>query len=349
MPEDKALQVPEDKRMTNQRTSALVRRGLTDLQLATEPALKQGQHGRQVTFLAVDPNGEWAVTGARAADFRGNTLKVWSLPQGRELRVLQIAEDYGYPSVAISPDGHKIGLIVSRRHTQNTLVVLDSETGQEIERRQFPELESCMVGPYCAIDAGNHLELLDWATGKVRHSLTKSVFAPRESIGPWIIDPTGRFLVAGCSIFAGYTDEDGDGANFRYRLQVWDLATGSGLHTGRQNGFSHGLIGFTPTGTQLVIDNGSGLEWYELPTGQIRRQLKWRPELGSHAARIIGNRVVAFGHQGDIDMIDIASGQAVSSWKGPSHIWHCQFVPRYNLIVAGCSDGAVHFIDFADR
>ena len=66
--------------------------------------------------------------GRRAVSASGdNTLKVWDLESGRELRTLEGHSDWVY-GVAVSPDGRR----AVSASADNTLKVWDLESGREL-------------------------------------------------------------------------------------------------------------------------------------------------------------------------------------------------------------------------
>jgi WD40 repeat protein len=80
-------------------------------ELPSEPILRieAGQHSAMVNRIDTDKDNKFAVT---ASDDK--TVRVWSLPDGRPLRILRLPIDYGdigkAYAVAISPDGSTVAV-----------------------------------------------------------------------------------------------------------------------------------------------------------------------------------------------------------------------------------------------
>src|SRR5262249_37333633 len=78
-------------------------------ELPTEPILRieAGRHNAQVLSIDTDTANQFAVTASL-----DKSVRVWSLPDGRLIRVLRLPIDYNYIgmayAVAISPDGSTI-------------------------------------------------------------------------------------------------------------------------------------------------------------------------------------------------------------------------------------------------
>jgi WD40 repeat protein len=80
-------------------------------ELPTEPILRieTGKHGAKINRIDTDAANCFAVT---ASDDK--TVRVWSLPEGRPIRVLRLPIDQGNAgkayAVAISPDGTTVAV-----------------------------------------------------------------------------------------------------------------------------------------------------------------------------------------------------------------------------------------------
>ena len=106
-------------------------------ELPTEPILRieTGQHGAMINRIDTDAENRFAVT---ASDDK--TVRVWSLPEGRPIRVLRLPIDQGNIgkayAVAISPDGTTVavgGWTAPEGHTQNILL-FDRASGELKQR-----------------------------------------------------------------------------------------------------------------------------------------------------------------------------------------------------------------------
>jgi WD40 repeat protein len=104
--------------------------------LPTEPILRieTGQHGARIWRIDTDAENRFAVT---ASDDK--TVRVWSLPDGRLLRVLRLPLDLGWigkaNAVAISPDGNTVaagGYTGSTGH--HNIFLFDRASGELTKR-----------------------------------------------------------------------------------------------------------------------------------------------------------------------------------------------------------------------
>jgi WD40 repeat protein len=104
---------------------------------STEPILRieTGKHGAVIKRIDTDEKNLFAVT---ASDDK--TVRVWSLPQGRPMRVLRLPIDEGNIgkayAVAISPDATIIavgGFTAPEGHTEN-IFLFDRASGELKQR-----------------------------------------------------------------------------------------------------------------------------------------------------------------------------------------------------------------------
>jgi WD40 repeat protein len=109
--------------------------------LPAEPMLRieTGLHGGQIRGIDTDAKNRFAVT---ASDDK--TVRVWSLPDGRLLRVLRLPIDFGdigkANAVAISPDGDTVataGWTWTNRLLQNNIFLFNRASG-ELTKRLTP-------------------------------------------------------------------------------------------------------------------------------------------------------------------------------------------------------------------
>jgi hypothetical protein len=118
--------------------------------LSTEPILRieTGQHGAAIFRIDIDAANRFAVTAS--AD---KTARVWSLPDGKLLRILRVPiEDANDPdngklySVAISPDGNTVAVGGWTALFHNDIFLFDRASGN-LKRRfgDLPNVVNCLV------------------------------------------------------------------------------------------------------------------------------------------------------------------------------------------------------------
>jgi WD40 repeat protein len=147
-------------------------------ELPTEPILRieTGKHGAQIGRIDTDGANRFAVT---ASDDK--TVRVWSLPEGRPLRVLRLPIDQGdigkAYAVAISPDGATVavGGWTAPNGLNTNIFLFDRASGELKQRlRDLPNVinhlayspdgrrlaASLASGGIRLFDAGNDYRLL---------------------------------------------------------------------------------------------------------------------------------------------------------------------------------------------
>jgi WD40 repeat protein len=105
-------------------------------QLPAEPILRieTGKHGAAIKRIDTDTENRFAVTASE-----DKTVRVWSLPDGRPLRVLRLPidqEDIGKASaVAISPDGTTIAVGGNTGYTRHVNIFLFDRASGKLKQR----------------------------------------------------------------------------------------------------------------------------------------------------------------------------------------------------------------------
>ena len=137
-------------------------------ELPTEPILRieTGQHGAMINRIDTDAENRIAVT---ASDDK--TVRVWSLPEGRPLRVLRLPIDQGSVgrayAVAISPDGTSVALGGwTAPNGLNTNVFLFDRASGELKQR-LRDLPNC-VNHLAYSPDGRSLAAALWGSDGIR-------------------------------------------------------------------------------------------------------------------------------------------------------------------------------------
>ena len=249
-------------------------------------------HSGSVNAVAVTPNGRRAVSAST-----DNTVKVWDLASGRELRTLTGHSGPVY-AVAVTPDGQ---LAVSASGDY-TLKVWDLVSGRE-ERT----LTGHSAGVYgvsvtpngqrvVSASWDNTLKVWDLASGRglctlIGHvaGVTAVAATPDgqravsasidRTLKVWeLVSGRNLFTLTGHSSYVAGAAVTPDGrcavsASHDNTLKVWDLASGQGLRTlGHANWVN--AVALTPDGQRAVSASGDKtLKVWELASGRELRTL----------------------------------------------------------------------------
>jgi WD40 repeat protein len=149
-------------------------------ELPTEPILRieTGQHGAMINRIDTDAANRFAVT---ASDDK--TVRVWSLPEGRLMRVLRLPIDHGNMgkafAVAISPDGTTVaagGWTGTAGH--HNIFLFDRASGELKQRlRDLPNV----VNHLAYSPDGRHLAASLWGKSGIRVFDTGNDYRPLPS------------------------------------------------------------------------------------------------------------------------------------------------------------------------
>ncbi|NES22029.1 MAG: hypothetical protein F6K41_24680 [Symploca sp. SIO3E6] len=225
---------------------------------------KKGHYQPQMNFLyTLRKHSSWVESVAISSDGQAivstgldNTIRIWDLPTGQELRVLWGNSSLFY-SLALSPDGQ----IIVSGSWDNTIRVWDFETGQELYhlKGHTGEVDSLVISPDSqTIISGsrdNTIRVWNLPTGQELRSLqghTGEVYC-------LAISPDGRTIVSG--------SRDNT-------IRVWDLPTGQEIRT--LNGHTDELrsVAISPDGQKIVSGSRDNtIRVWDLPTGKELRTL----------------------------------------------------------------------------
>ncbi len=209
-------------------------------------------HTGYVRSVTVTPDSRFAISGSS-----DNTLKVWDLETGVEVRTLQGHTGYVY-AVTVTPDSR----FAISGSSDNTLKVWDLETGVEVRTLQGHTywIRSVTVTPDSRFaisgSSDNTLKVWDLETGVEVRTLqghTGYVYAVT-------VTPDSRFAISG---------------SYDKTLKVWDLETGVEVRT--LQGHTHWVNAVTVTPDSRFAISGSSdktLKVWDLETGVEVRTLQ---------------------------------------------------------------------------
>ena len=186
-------------------------------------------HSDWVFSVAISPDGQTLVSGSR-----DNTIKIWQLNTGRELRTLTGHSGYVI-SLAITPDGQTL---VSGSGDK-TIKIWQLSTGQELRTLtgHSSYVASVAISPDGqTLVSGSDKTIKIWqlSTGQLLRTLTRH----SDSVDALAISPDGQTLVSG--------------ALYDKTIKIWELSAGRELRTltGHYNGVSS--VAISPDGQTLV-------------------------------------------------------------------------------------------------
>jgi len=260
------------------------------------------EHFHAVNDVAVTPDSQRAISASL-----DNTLKMWDLETGRELRTLT----GGGTSVVVTPDGKRA---VSASYGE-TLKVWDLETGACL--RTLGKLEGQHVGRVHGVavtpDGKRAVSACDDKTLRVWDLETdRALGALKGHAGPVhgvAVTPDGQFAVSASA----------DGT-----LKVWHLGTGNALS--EIEGHCESVQGFavTPDRQRIVSASSDGtLKVWDVETGRALRTLEGGIKVSCMAVMADGQRAVAASSSDDMLMVwDLESGRALRRRYGWRHVAH---------------------------
>jgi len=186
-------------------------------------------HEGPVGSVDISPLGDLIVSGS------SDTVRLWELRTGREVRAWLGRGDRGFGAVRFSPDGGQIAC----RDMDGWILVWDVRTGREVAAFEGDEgtVGAVVFSPdgKCLVflDRNGVLQVVDVASGIGLVEL-EGYSGPVHSL---CYDPKGERIVA-----AAYED----------RVRVWDVATGVEVMSLSAGGLGPLAAAYSPDGARIV-------------------------------------------------------------------------------------------------
>ncbi len=242
--------------------------------------------------VAISPDGQTLASGTR-----DNTIKLWQLSTGRELRTLKGHSGWwsvGVFSVAISPDGQTL----ASGSTDKTIKLWQVSTGREISTltghtRAISSVAFSPDGQTLASGSTDKtIKLWQVSTGREISTLTGHT----RAISSVAFSPDGQTLASGS------TDKT---------IKLWQVSTGQEISTLTGHTAPVNAIAFSPDGQSIA--SGSSTQSSGIPDGVIKL---WQVSTGQEISTLTANDsfcviAVAFNSDGQT----IASGNADKTIK----------------------------------
>jgi len=237
-------------------------------------------HTQVVNGVAIHPDGQRMITASL-----DKTLKVWDLESGEELYTLSGHTDRIW-AIAIQPAGH----YVFSASLDHTVKIWDLKTGTEIDNLEGHNswVYGAAIHPHGQQTVSTYYD--NTIKGMSARTLnTQTLVGSSNEVTVEIIEPNRQRVVS---------------AFYDNSLVLWDLKTGSELHT---------LQGHNDHIEALAIH----------PNGQ---------------------QVVSASRDKTLILWDVNTGAKLASFWGDSAFFSCAIDSHSNMIVAGDEFGGIHFL-----
>ena len=273
--------------------------------------------------VVFSPDGQYALSGSW-----DNTLKLWEVATGTEIRTFRGHSDYVY-SVAFSADG-RYALSGSR---DNTLKLWEVATGTEIRtlRGHSSIVYSVAFSPdghYLLSGSGdNTLKLWEFATGAEIRSLTGHSFA----VTSVAFSPDGRYALSG---------------SYDKTLKLWKVDSGIEIRTFTGHSDSILSLAFSPDGQYLLSgsrQDDKTLKLWKVDTGEeIRTFHGHYDSVWSVAFSPDGHHALSGSSDGTVKLWEVATGTQIRTFTGHTDYVHSvAFSPDSRYALSGARDNSL--------
>jgi len=287
----------------------------------------QTGHADRVSTVAFSPDGRMLASGSD-----DNTIKLWDVATGQELRTLT-GHARQVSSVAFSSDGRTL----ASGSADKTIKLWDAATGQELRTLagHADEVDSVAFSPdgrtLASGSADKTIKLWDVASGHELRTLaghTGLIFLVAFS-------PDGRTLASGSA------DKT---------IKLWDAATGQELLTLAGHTDLVTCVSFSPDGRTLASGGvDQSIRLWDIATGRALRTLTGHTETVNSIAFSPDGRTLASG-SGDktAKLWDPATGQELRTLAGHTdEVESVAFSPDGRSLASGSRDKTIKLWDVA--
>ncbi|NCR59131.1 MAG: protein kinase [Microcystis aeruginosa LL13-06] len=291
-------------------------------------------HFDDVKSVVYSPDGRYLASGSWSWD---NTIKIWEVATGEELRTLTGHSVY---SVVYSPDGRYL----ASGSSDNTIKIWEVATGKKLRTLtgHSDSVESVVYSPdgrYLASGSwDNTIKIWEVATGKKLRTFTG------HSNWVWsvVYSPDGRYLASGSS------DKT---------IKIWEVATGKELRTltGHSDsvwsvvlrtltGHSVYSVVYSPNGHYLASGNGDKtIKIWEVATGKHLRTLTGHyGEVYSVVYSPDGRYLASGSGDNTIKIWEVATGKQLRTLTGHSSwVRSVVYSPDGRYLASGSGDNTI--------
>lgn len=283
-------------------------------------------HTEGVTGVALTPDGSRAISYSS-----DNTLRVWDLARGQELRTLT-GHTGEVTGVAVTPDSSR----AISYSDDKTLKVWDLASGRELHTFVG---HTDKISGVAVIANGNQalssswdktLKVWDLASGKELHTL--------EGHTGWVtslaVTPDGSRAIS----------SSGDGT-----LKIWDLESGKELHTLIGHTDSVSNVSTTADGTRVISFSNKTIKVWDLATGKELRTLR------GHWGRVTdvavtpdSSRVISSSSDGTLMVWDLTNDRKSLILEGHTEgVTDVKMTPNDNHVITTSWDHTLKVWDLA--
>ncbi|KAB0242961.1 protein kinase [Microcystis aeruginosa EAWAG127a] len=278
-------------------------------------------HSDSVLSVAYSPDGRYLASGSG-----DNTIKIWEVATGKELRTLT-GHSSGVYSVVYSPDGRYL----ASGGGDNTIKIWEVATGKQLRTLTGHSSRSLSVvyspdSRYLAsASIDNSIKIWEVATGKELRTLTGH-FSGVYSV---VYSPDSRYLAS---------------ASADNTIKIWEVATGKELRTLTGHSDSVWSVVYSPDGRYLASANADNtIKIWEVATGKQLRTLTGHSNSVPSVAYSPDGRYLASGSWDDtIKIWEVATGKQLRTLTDHSSgFWSVGYSPDGRHLASGSGDKTV--------
>lgn len=277
-------------------------------------------HKDGVFSLAVSPDGK-----TLASTSFDQTLRIWNLTTGEELRRVAVRERWSGQSV-FSPDSKTVVWTDDK-----TLCVADAATGKNLRQFETKAKVWCVTfspdGKLLATGSDDHVvELRDAANGKV----VRTIETGKNTATELVFSPDGSTLATG---FGGSSEKS--------ESVLWEATTGKELVRLKGHTKSLRVVTFAPDGRQVLTGSSDNtIRLWDARTGKEIRQLQGvKDTVFSVAFSPDGSTIAGAVQDGSVRLWETATGKERGRFEGHrSWAMSVVFSPDGRRVISGSSD-----------
>ncbi|MBE9088845.1 serine/threonine protein kinase [Microcystis aeruginosa LEGE 11464] len=278
-------------------------------------------HSGTVDSLAYSPDGRYLASGSC-----DNTIKIWEVATGKELRTLTGHSGSVY-SVVYSPDGRYL----ASGNDDKTIKIWEVATGKELRTLtgHSSGVKSVVYSPdgrYLASGScDNTIKIWEVATGKELRTLT----GHSDVVRSVVYSPDGRYLASGSS------DKT---------IKIWEVATGKQLRTLTGHSGSVYSVVYSPDGRYLASGNDDKtIKIWEVATGKQLRTLTGHSDVVRSVVYSPDGRYLASGSDDDtLTIWEVATGNELRTLTGHSEtVFSVAYSPDGRYLASGSVDDTI--------